>query len=277
MEGFVSALVVSSPEVAAAGAFGFAFGLAAGALVGKRHAPKKNIFDHRPPYKPGQTPSLPGATFGTKKQIFNPTELASAYNLMISTVTPRPIALVSSTSQQGVDNVAPFSYFGCVGHDPPMVSIGFCRKGRDFQRKDSLVNILEQKEFCVNIMSEWYIDAANHACGMFPPEVDEFQVSGLTKVHDCQVVKAPRVGQAAVTYECLLEYVHPVVNDKGQPTTEIILAKVVRVHVDEDVLKENYDKTKPEVDTVKLRPLGRLGGNVYTSLGDTVDIPRPNV
>jgi flavin reductase (DIM6/NTAB) family NADH-FMN oxidoreductase RutF len=165
---------------------------------------KSNAFASRPMYIPGQTPPRPSLSFGKAKQIFNPSELASAYNLMISSLTPRPIALVSSRSENGIDNVAPFSYFGAVAHDPPMLTIGFCRKGRDHIQKDSLVNIMAQKEFAVNIISEWYIDAANHACGMFPPEVDEFNVSGLTKVDDCEVVNAPRVGEAAVTYECKL-------------------------------------------------------------------------
>jgi flavin reductase (DIM6/NTAB) family NADH-FMN oxidoreductase RutF len=95
---------------------------------------------------------------------------------MISSATPWPIALVSSRSEDGVDNVAPFSYFGAVENDPPMVIIGFCCKGHDNIRKDSLVNIMAQKEFAVNNISEWYIDAANHTCGMFPPEVDEVLV-----------------------------------------------------------------------------------------------------
>jgi len=269
----------ASPELAA-GVFGFAFGVAASTIVGKRPA---NVFANRSKYLPGQTPALPSATFGKSKEIFNPSELASAYNLMISSVTPRPIALVSSRSKPNdpkapcVDNVAPFSYFGAVAHDPPMISIGFCRKGRNMVKKDSLVNIEARKEFVVNIMSEWYLDAANHACGMFPPEVDEFEISGLTKVDDCQVVNAPRVKEAAVSYECQLEHVYPVVNDKGDPTTEIVLARIVRIHVDHTVLAENYDPTKPEVDTTKLKPIGRLGGNIYANLGDLVDIPRPQV
>lgn len=256
---------------------GFASGLAAGVFFTR----KKPAILSRPKYTPGQKPQLPSATFGKSIEVFNPSSLASSYHLMISSVTPRPIALVSSRSKQDddgkvVDNVAPFSYFGCVGHDPPMLAIGFCRKGRDKVMKDSLANVLARKEFCVNIISEWYLDAANHSCGMFPPDVDEFDVSGLTKVEDCLEVNAPRVKEAAVTYECKLEHCYPMANEKtGLPTTEIVLARVVRVHVDHDVLKNGYDPTKPEVDTNKLKPVGRLGGNIYSMLGAQVDIPRP--
>lgn len=271
----------ASPE-AAVGAVGFAFGVAAGTFVGRKGG-RSSTFANRPKYTPGQTPPPPTQAFGKSKVIFNPSELASAYSLMISSVTPRPIALVSSRSKPVdnnspmVDNVAPFSYFGAVGHDPPMITIGFCRQGRDKVMKDSCVNILARQEFCVNIMSEWYLDAANHACGMFPPNVDEFEATGLTKVNDCQVVNAPRVGEAAVSYECVVEHIHAIKNDKGDPTTEIVLARIVRVHVDNSVLVDGFDPSKPEVDTAKLKPVGRLGGNIYTSIGDLVDIPRPKV
>ncbi|CAB9524369.1 Flavin_Reduct [Seminavis robusta] len=276
-------------DLAAAGAVGFAVGL----LVMSKRRPatsttknsKKittsttpyNRFDNRPSYTPGQTPPPPTLFFGKHKKIYNPETLTSCYNLVISSVTPRPIALVSSHNPDtNVDNVAPFSYFGAVAHDPPMLAIGFCRKGG--QQKDSLVNILRQKQCCVNIMSEWYLDAANHSCGMFAPDVDEFDMAGLTKVYDCQVVQTvPRVGQAAVSFECVLEHVHPVVSNNNSPTTEIVLVKVVRIHVDESVLVPNNNDDKPAVDTTKLRPIGRLGGNIYTSLGDLVDIPRPKV
>jgi flavin reductase (DIM6/NTAB) family NADH-FMN oxidoreductase RutF len=196
------------------------------------------------------------------------------------------MALVSSRSSTGVDNVSPFSYFNVVAHDPPMLVIGFARKG-GFARKvvgggvlptkDSMANILETKQFAVNIISEWYVDAANHASGTFAPEVDEFIESGMTKV-ECISVAAPRVQEAAVTYECTLEHVYPVTDAEGRPTTEIVLAKVVRIHVDQQVLVDNFDPTKPNVDTNKLKPVGRLGGDTYCNLlGEIVDIARPHV
>lgn len=228
----------------------------------------------RPSYTPGQVPALPSG-FGKKVHVFDPSSLASCYNLMISTTTPRPIALVSSRNPKtGIDNVSPFSYFGALAHDPPMLAIGFCRNRGE--KKDSLANILESKEFAVNIISEWYLDAANQSCGDFPSDVDEFVESGLTK-GDCEAVKAPRVKEAAVTYECVLDHVHTIKNDSGKETTEIVLAKIVRFHVDEQVLVDGFDPLKPNVDTLKLKPVGRIGGNIYTSLGDLADIPRPKV
>ena len=220
--------------------------------------------------------------------VFDPQNMASCYNLMISTVTPRPIALVSTTNPTtGVDNLAPFSYFGAVAHDPPMLAVGFCRNGKERKLKDSSHNLLETKECAIHIISEWYLDAANHSCGNFAADVDEFQEAGLTKVYDCQAISAkiPRVKEAAVMYECELDYMHHVVSGgrssddhQQKPTTEIALLKVKRIHVHDSVLVEGADLSRPAIDTVaKLQPIGRLGGNLYTTVGDIADVPRPKV
>jgi flavin reductase (DIM6/NTAB) family NADH-FMN oxidoreductase RutF len=74
-----------------------------------------------------------------------------------------------------------------------------------------------------------------------------------------------------------VEHVHAVKNAGGRETTEIVLAKVVRFHIDDEILAEHNDPLKPIVDTMKLKPIGRLGGNIYTTLGDTADVPRPKV
>lgn len=255
----------------------------------------------RKQYSPGQKPELPSPAFGEKVHVFDPSNITSAYKLVISTGTPRPIALISSTNRKtGVDNVAPFSYFGIVGHNPPMVAIGFSRNRRG-QMKDSITNIEGSKEFAINFISEWYLDAANHTCGDFPPDVDEFIESGLTKA-PCEVVKVPRVAESAVTYECQVVHLHTIAKNQpteidtssdniGDPTTEIVIAKVVRIHVDDTILKKTvtklsedgnkvtptFDPMIPEVDTTLLRPMGRLGGNIYTTLGELVDIPRPTI
>lgn len=125
----------------------------------------------------------------------------SIYNLLISCVVPRPIALVTTVNAAGARNCAPFSYFSCVGHEPPMVSITICTQGRNRVQKDTLNNILETNEFVVNIMSEWFVESANHTCGAFPPETDEIALSGLTTVPS-SAVKPPRVAESAVHLEC---------------------------------------------------------------------------
>lgn len=253
---------------------------------------KTESLSSRPKYEPGQKPKAPYPSFGEKVHVFDPSKLATAYFLTISSGAPRPIALVSSTNPEtGVDNVAPHSYFGVLSHDPPMVAVGFARN-HNGEMKDSIKNVLAKKEFAINIMSEWYLDAANHTSGGFSPETDEFVESGLTKA-PCEVVTVPRVAEAGVTYECKVEHVYPVLKDKAEgstdadvPTTEIVMARVVRIHVDDTVMKKvksdssdslGFNPLIPEVDTELLRPIGRLGGNVYTTLGELLDIPPPSV
>lgn len=107
---------------------------------------------------------------------FDPTQIPSSYFLSISGVVPRPIALTSTQSLAGIRNVAPFSYFNIIAHDPPTVVIGICRNAGSGTKKDTLINIEETGEFVVNIISDWMVEAANHTCGAFPPEVDEMQL-----------------------------------------------------------------------------------------------------
>ena len=268
--------------VVAATAVGIGIGMVAGSFL-QRYLKNQSTLGQvrrltsRPSYKPGQTPALPSPSFGQKVHVFDPSQLHSAYNLIISAITPRPIALVSSRHPvTGVDNVAPFSYFGCVGHDPPMIAIGFCRN-RNGVMKDSIANIVASKEFSVQIISEWYLDAANHSCGAFSPEIDEYQESGMTKA-SCETIQAPRVKEAGISMECKVTHIHPMTNPQsGKPTTEIVLAQIVKIHVDETLLVPGFDPLNPVVDTTILQPMGRLGGNLYTTLGEIVDIPRPQV
>jgi flavin reductase (DIM6/NTAB) family NADH-FMN oxidoreductase RutF len=131
----------------------------------------------------------------------NQMKSSSVYQLMISSIVPRPIALISSINSKGIKNCAPFSYFGLVSHDPPLVSIGICINSRSGTKKDTICNIEESKEFVINIISEWYVEAANHTCGNFPSDVDEIEVTGLTPIASIDV-KPPRIAEAAIQMEC---------------------------------------------------------------------------
>jgi flavin reductase (DIM6/NTAB) family NADH-FMN oxidoreductase RutF len=123
------------------------------------------------------------------------------YNLLISSVIPRPIALVSSMSKDGNLNCAPFSYFNALNHDPPLITLGLCTQGRKRQKKDTLRNIEETGEFVVNIISSWYVDSANHTSGLFPQEINEMELAGMTNLKSSKV-SPPRVGESAIQLEC---------------------------------------------------------------------------
>ena len=216
-----------------------------------------------------------------------------------SAVTPRPVAFVSTCSAAGINNLSPFSYFSVVSHDPPIVSIGICAN-RDGSKKDTLVNIevnssnstrncfssklnkivnfyilKETGDFVVNIVSDWMVEAASHTCGAWPPEVDEFQKSGLTPLSS-EIVGPPRVEESAFHMECKLFSKTEIFNDKGAHTTTIVLGRVARFHVKEQLLEKNA-AGMPVINTLGLQPCGRLGGDTWALLGDTFDIKRPVV
>lgn len=133
----------------------------------------------------------------------------------------------------------------------------------------------ETNEFVVNIISDWMVEASSHTCGAWPPEVDEFEKSGLTPLAS-DIVKAPRVEESAFHMECQLYSKSDVFNDKGAYSSTIVLGRVVRFHVQKSLLLEGANGV-PTTDTHGLKPCGRLGGDRWALLGETFDIKRPVV
>lgn len=214
-------------------------------------------------WKPGDKPEKP---FKGKHVTLKTEELKSAYPLIISTVVPRPIAFVSSCLPDGSSpNLSPYSYFNCMGHDPPIISLG-CSKTSKGEHKDSFTNIDAANSFCVNIISEWMVEAANATCGLFPRNVDEFGV-GFTKA-PCVKVPAPRVEESAVSLECVVK--HKI--DIGNST--VVLAEVVAFHVQEELLDLSH--THPSVKFEGYRPVSRLNGNNYGHVTEWYEIKRPD-
>ncbi|HWI51187.1 MAG TPA: flavin reductase family protein, partial [Symbiobacteriaceae bacterium] len=125
-----------------------------------------------------------------------------AYKLMIGSILPRPIAWVSTVSKEGVFNLAPFSFFTVVAAEPMTICFSPMRHSNG-GKKDTLINIEETGEFVVNIVSEPLAEAMNQTSAALAPEVDEFQVAGLTPVPS-ESVRVPRVGESLVAYECRL-------------------------------------------------------------------------
>jgi len=197
----------------------------------------------------------------------------SYYHLLISGVVPRPIAFVSSQSKGGVVNLAPFSYFGAIAHDPPTISIGVCNK-RGGVKKDTLRNMEETGEFVVNIISEWMVDSANHCSGEFPFEEDEFILSGLTKLPS-DLVAPPRVMESAFHMECKVTALHEIRNKSGEHTATNVIGEVLKFHVAKPLLVTS-PRLKVDFDR-GFRPMGRLGGDTWVKQGDTFDLLRPNV
>ena len=202
-----------------------------------------------------------------------PDELKGKYRFFISAFVPRPINFVSTVSAQGAVNLSPFSYSGLVCHDPPTVVFSCVDKNRG--GGDTLQNVKATREFVTHIMSEWYLESANHTCGNFEPDVNEFDEAALTMVAS-DLVRPPRCAESAVQLECRVESIHDIDKDAadgGGPSCTMVVGRVVKVHVNRAV----YDEDNGVVVAEALRPMSRLGGNTYGTLGDIFDLARPTV
>lgn len=194
--------------------------------------------------------------------IIDPSNLdpQNVYKLLIGSVVPRPIAWTSTVSRKGVRNLAPFSFFTVASRQPPILCISIGpRQGNDGSAKDTLDNIEETGEFVINIVSVPLSNTMHESSKNHPPEADEFEKAGLTPA-PCEVVNAPRVEEAGVGMECILDRVLPLGTD------HLILGKMVRFHV-QDELYENG-----RINVGSLNPLGRLAGN-YTRVDTIFELP----
>jgi flavin reductase (DIM6/NTAB) family NADH-FMN oxidoreductase RutF len=185
------------------------------------------------------------------------------YRLMGSIVIPRPIALVSTVSTNGVLNLAPFALFNLICLDPvPMVFFTLVRR-RGVSKKDTLVNIEQNKEFVINMVTEEIAQKMNVAGIDYPQEVDEFHTAELTPVSS-DLVKVPRVAESPINMECCLTQI--VEFGKTDITGEMVVGEVIRVHV-RDVFYTNG-----VIDAASIHIIGRMGWGLYTRTRDLFEI-----
>lgn len=193
----------------------------------------------------------------------DPDELdaVSCYKILIGTVVPRAIGWVSTISNDGVANLAPFSFFTVVARKPPMVSLTIQPKSDRVTLKDTLVNIRETGEFATNLVTLPQADAMHESSKEYPPESDEFELAGVGKVPS-RLIRAPRVAAAPVSMECKLERIIPL----GDVGDHVVFGRVVRFHLRDDIYLPGG-----RIDTMALQPIGRLAAeyslidNIFTS------------
>jgi len=194
--------------------------------------------------------------------IIDPSKLdnVSVYKLLAGAVVPRPIAWVSTRSQEGVLNLAPFSFFTVASRQPPMlaISIGPRTDGEEYA-KDTLTNIRETKEFVINMVSVELANAMHETAFNHPPEVDEFTRSGVTPAIS-EVIKAPRVAESKISMECTLEQILELGSDY------LVIGQMHRYHVEDDLIHNG------RIDLEKLDPLARMAGN-FCQIGTLFTLP----
>ena len=189
----------------------------------------------------------------------------STYKLLIGCVVPRPIAWVSTVGADGVNNLAPFSFFMGVCGDPPTIAFSSGPRARD--RKDTVRNAEHTGDFVVNVVDDDRAEQMNLTSGEYPPEVDEFALTGLTAAPGVRV-RSPRVVEAPISLECRRGPGHPGRARAPQPGAgrDRLLPRARRP----------LRAATGRIDMARLKPVGRLAGHAYTHVHDIFEMKRPS-
>ncbi len=191
----------------------------------------------------------------------------AGYKMLISAVTPRPIALVSTVNNRGQTNLAPFSFFNMVSANPPVAM--FCPSiNRNGEHKDTYRNAAETREFVIAIVSESIARPMLRTAVDLPYGESEFDYSGLTPA-PARIVRAPLVKESPVNMECRLRQIVSMGDHPG--AGQIVLGDIVALHVNDELL----GTTRDSIDPLKLRAVGRLGGESYSVVDRVLDLEIP--
>lgn len=189
------------------------------------------------------------------------------YKLLIGSVIPRPIAFVTTLSQDGVLNAAPFSYFSIVSSTPPMLSVSIQRRAG--VRKDTARNAIDTGELVIHIVDEAIVEGVNETAASLPPDESEVPLTGLTPIAS-EAIDVPGIAEAKVRMECVLERVIPLGGIAGTPACDLLIGRVVRFHIADEVYDSGH------INPVKLNPVSRLAGQDYATLGRHFSMKRPD-
>ncbi|BFM48936.1 flavin reductase family protein [Marinomonas sp. THO17] len=189
------------------------------------------------------------------------------YHLITQTVIPRPIAWIMSKNDNGTFNLAPFSYFTSLSSDPALLIVSIGNKNPE-KMKDTKRNLLREKECVLHIADGDLVKAVNDSAATLAYGESEVNQSGLQLTEF--VDQLPRIKQAKVAYHCRLFDVHRF----ADTAFEAMYLEILNLYLDDDLIHTQGERTY--IDSKKLNPLARLGGNDYALLGDTITIKRPD-
>ncbi len=198
---------------------------------------------------------------------FDPNQLdhAAIYKLLTGSIIPRPIGWISTISEDGVNNLAPFSYFNAVGDDPPHVM--FSTGIGNHKQKDTLNNVLATKQFVVNMVTEELTEQMNITAQSVDSDVDEFELAGITPIASVKI-KPMRVKESPITFECELVHHYFLENHKHGGAC-IVIGRIVMMHFDDSVLLDNY-----KINLENYSPIARLAGSNYAKIGELFSVKR---
>ena len=187
------------------------------------------------------------------------------YKLLTGTIIPRPIGWISTIDENGINNLAPFSFFNAVGEDPPHLMFSTVRSGN--KNKDTLNNVLQNKQFVVNLVTEETVEQMNMTSQSVDSEVDEFELANLTPI-DSIFIKPKRVKESYVHFECEMVH-HYFLEDHKNGGACIVIGKILTMHINDDILMEGN-----RINLDKYKPVARLAGSNYSKIGEIFSIKR---
>jgi len=186
------------------------------------------------------------------------------YKFLIGGVAPRPIAWAGTRSKDGINNLAPFSFYNAFSSTPPIV--GFSTIPRlDGRKKDTLQNVIDSKCFTLSAVSHKLVTQMSKSAALLEPEEDEFSFAGLEPA-EAQTINAPYVKDALLVFECELNQIISFGDVEG--SGNLILGQIKYINIDDDIYQDGY------VNFEKLDPVGRLAGNWYATIRDKFELKR---
>ncbi|MCP3763454.1 flavin reductase family protein [Domibacillus sp. A3M-37] len=188
------------------------------------------------------------------------------YKFLTGSIIPRPVAFVTTLSEKGILNAAPFSYFNIVSSNPPMISVSIQRQHGNM--KDTARNAEAQSSFVVHISDESYVKELNATAKPLPPEESEISLTNLTPVNS-EKINVPGIKEAKIRMECVLERKVTLGETEEGPSCDLLIGRVVQYHIREDLYEDG------RIDAKGLAPVSRLAGNFYAKLGDVFELKRP--
>jgi flavin reductase (DIM6/NTAB) family NADH-FMN oxidoreductase RutF len=189
---------------------------------------------------------------------------AEMYKILIGAVAPRPIAWAGTRGRDGIDNLAPFSFYNAFSANPPIVGFSPILHP-DGRRKDTLRNVMDTGCFTLSAVSFKLAKEMSKSSALLAPEENEFEYAGLTAA-EAKSVEAPYVAESLLVFECKLNQI--VHFGEGPGAGNLILGEIRHIHIDDSIYQDG------RIDFATLDPVGRLAGNWYSTIRDRFEMER---
>lgn len=186
------------------------------------------------------------------------------YKLLIGSIIPRPIAFVTTQSENGILNGAPFSYFNIVSSNPPMVSLAIQRN--EGRVKDTAQNIYNNHQYVIHIVDDQNLEKVNVTAATLSPDESEIELANFTPVSSVNIV-VPGIKESKIRMECTLVQAIPLGNE--DVTGDLFIGEITHFHIDESIYEDG------KINPRGLNAISRLAGENYATIGDIITLERP--